>query len=260
MELDRQYALLDRLFASQDFDAQRLDYSILDRHLRVLEQLDAMTTGAISVFDLHRREHVYMGARFATMFDWDMTACADGGARYGDARHHPDDLLLMMQAGRQFLAQLLARPPGERKDYKLFAEYRMLGGRNAYVRVIEQQSVLELDPDGNVWLALSVLDPAPEPDPEAPFRCRLLNWRTGDLYRFPPPAETGADALTGREREILQLVSKGLVSREIADVLYISVNTVNTHRQRIIRKLDVSNTTEAIRYALDLGILSEGAR
>jgi len=40
-------------------------------------------------------------------------------------------------------------------------------------------------------------------------------------------------------------------------VLYISVHTVNTHRQRIIRKLDVSNTSEAIRYALDLGILAD---
>jgi DNA-binding CsgD family transcriptional regulator len=259
VNLDRQYALLDRLFASQDFDAQRLDYSILDRHLRVLEQLDAMTTGAISVFDLHRREHVYVGSRFATMFDWDLAKSADEGGRYGDARMHPDDLQLMMQAGLQFLAQTLARPPEQRKDFKMFAEYRMLGGQGEYVRVIEQQSVLELDPDGNIWLALSVLDLAPEPDPEAPFRCRLLNWRTGDLYRFPPPAEAGADTLTLREREILHLVSKGLVSREIADVLYISVNTVNTHRQRIIRKLDVSNTTEAIRYALDLGILSEGA-
>ncbi|NTV03350.1 hypothetical protein HGA89_00335 [bacterium] len=256
MDLERQYALLDRLFASQDFDAQKLDDSILDRHVRVLEQLDAMTTGAISVFDLHRREHVYVGSRFATMFDWDLTRSDVEGTQYGDARKHPDDLLHMMRAGRQFLAQTLARPPEQRKDFKMFAEYRMLGGSDEYVRVIEQQSVLELDPDGNIWLALSVLDLAPEPDPGAPFRCRLLNWRTGDLYRFPPPAETGADALTGREREILHLVSKGLVSREIADVLFISVNTVNTHRQRIIRKLDVSNTTEAIRYALDLGILS----
>ena len=258
MDLDRMYAQLDRLFASQAFDEERLDYAILARHVSVLEQLDAMTTGAISVFDLCRRQHVYSGSRFASTFGWDMAEYARVGAGYGDARMHPDDLALMMRAGLQFLAQTLARPPEQRKDFKMFAEYRTLGAQRSYVRVIEQQSVLELDPDGNAWLALSVLDLAPESDPEGPFRCRLLNWRTGDLYSFPPPTESGADLLTMREREVLQLISKGLVSRQIADVLYISVNTVNTHRQRIIRKLDVSSTTEAIRYALELGIIPGG--
>lgn len=258
MDLTRLYEQLDRLFASQDFAEEELDYAILDRHVRVLEQLDAMTMGAISVFDLHRREHAWVGSRFATTFGWDMARYAREGGRYGDERVHPDDRRQLMEAGLQFAAQTLARPPEQRKDFRLFAEYRVLGARNAFVRVIEQQSALELDPRGNIWLALSVLDPAPETDHDAPFRCRLHNWRTGDLYTFPPAPDADTDLLTMREREILHLVSKGLVSREIADVLYISVNTVNTHRQRIIRKLDVSNTSEAIRYALDLGLLSDG--
>lgn len=255
MDLGRLYDQLDRLFASQDFAEDELDYAILDRHVRVLEQLDAMTSGALSVFDLFRREHAYTGSRFATTFGWDMARYAEEGPLYGDARLHPDDRHQLMLAGVQFTAQALARPPQERKDFRLFAEYRVKGLRDEYVRVVEQQSVLELDPRGNIWLALSVLDLAPESELEAPFRCRLHNWRTGDLFTFPTAQEPGGDLLTLREREILQLVSKGLVSREIADVLYISVHTVNTHRQRIIRKLDVSNTSEAIRYALDLGIL-----
>lgn len=258
MDLGRLYEQLDRLFASQDFAEDELDYAVLARHVRALEQLDAMTSGALSIFDLFRREHAYMGRRFATTFGWDLGRYETEGPRYGDARLHPDDRLQLMQAGLHFTAQALARPPVERKDFKLFAEYRVKGRRDDYVRVIEQQSVLELDRRGNIWLALSVLDLAPEPDPEAPFRCRLHNWRTGDLYSFPPPQAGDGDLLTLREREILQLVSKGLVSREIADVLFISVHTVNTHRQRIIRKLDVSNTSEAIRYALDLGIIGDG--
>lgn len=258
MDLERLYEQLDRLFASQDFAEDELDYAILDGHVRALEQLDAMTPGACSIFDLFRRDHVYTGRRFASTFGWDLQRMANDGSRYGDERLHPDDHRQLMLAGLHFTAQALARPARERKDFRLFAEYRVRGLRDEYVRVIEQQSVLELDRRGNIWLALSVLDLAPEPDPEAPFRCRLHNWRTGDLYSFPPPQAGDGDLLTLREREILQLVSKGLVSREIADVLFISVHTVNTHRQRIIRKLDVSNTSEAIRYALDLGIIGDG--
>jgi len=125
-----------------------------------------------------------------------------------------------------------------------------------YVRVVEQQSVLELDRRGNIWLALSLLDLSPYSDLETPFRCRMINIKTGERYLFPPQAEGNLDLLTMREKEILHLISKGLVSREIADLLFISVNTVNTHRQNIIEKLEVSNTSEAVRYALDLGILA----
>jgi DNA-binding CsgD family transcriptional regulator len=122
--------------------------------------------------------------------------------------------------------------------------------------VLEQQSVLELDPRGNIWLAFSILDLSPFSDTQTPFRCRLTNAIKGELFLFPPTEEEDKNILSAREKEILHMISKGLVSRQIADVLYISVNTVNTHRQRIIEKLDVSNTSEAIRYAMDLGILS----
>jgi DNA-binding CsgD family transcriptional regulator len=61
-------------------------------------------------------------------------------------------------------------------------------------------------------------------------------------------------SLTKREKEILGLIASGLLSKEIADKLFISVNTVNTHRQRILEKLDAGNSMEAIKYASSLGI------
>ncbi len=76
-----------------------------------------------------------------------------------------------------------------------------------------------------------------------------------NIYFFPPPKPTPADLLTAREKEILGLIAKGLISKQIADQLYISVHTVNTHRQRIIEKLNVSNTFEALTYAANQGLL-----
>jgi DNA-binding CsgD family transcriptional regulator len=51
------------------------------------------------------------------------------------------------------------------------------------------------------------------------------------------------------------LLASGLISKQIADKLFISVNTVNTHRQRIIEKLDVTNTAEAVKYGVSVGLL-----
>ena len=62
--------------------------------------------------------------------------------------------------------------------------------------------------------------------------------------------------LSVRECEILKQISSGKASKQIADALNISINTVNNHRQNIIRKLHCQNTAEAIVVASKLGILS----
>ncbi len=61
------------------------------------------------------------------------------------------------------------------------------------------------------------------------------------------PALAGAGALTGREREVAELLTRGLTNREIGGVLGISTATVKVHVGRILSALDVSNRTEAVR-------------
>ncbi len=62
------------------------------------------------------------------------------------------------------------------------------------------------------------------------------------------------DTLTAREREILKLIAEGHTSREIADVLFISLKTVMGHRSKIMDKLDLHNKAELIRYAIRKGL------
>ena len=61
--------------------------------------------------------------------------------------------------------------------------------------------------------------------------------------------------LTNREIEVLCLIQKGLLSKEIADRLCISIHTVNIHRQNLLRKLGVQNSIEAIRLGQEIGLL-----
>jgi DNA-binding NarL/FixJ family response regulator len=63
------------------------------------------------------------------------------------------------------------------------------------------------------------------------------------------------DALSEREREVLQLVAEGRTSKEIADVLAISPATVETHRTHVLQKLGLRNTAEVVRYAARRGIV-----
>ncbi|HOP06706.1 MAG TPA: response regulator transcription factor [candidate division Zixibacteria bacterium] len=252
-ELTRLQNEFARLLDAQEFSETDLDPAIAQRHIDLLTAMDEVETAALSVFDIHRREHIYVSPKYRTVFGWEWDPERPGDSVRNDDRLHPEDRLQLFRSGIYFMSFLLRISPERRRDGKMFADYRMLGPEDKYIRVLEQQSVLELDRRGNVWLALSVLNISPYADTETSFRCRMIDSKTGQLFEWPP-REATADLLTMREKEILHLVSKGLVSREIADLLYISVNTVNTHRQRILKKLDVSNTAEAIRYALDIGL------
>jgi LuxR family maltose regulon positive regulatory protein len=63
------------------------------------------------------------------------------------------------------------------------------------------------------------------------------------------------ELLSERELEVLQLIAKGLTNREIADRLFLSLHTVKVHARNIYGKLDVSNRTQAVARASDLGVL-----
>jgi len=63
------------------------------------------------------------------------------------------------------------------------------------------------------------------------------------------------DSLTRREKEILTLLAEGLTIKQIADKLFISAKTVENHRANILRKLELKNTIELIRYAVRSGII-----
>jgi DNA-binding NarL/FixJ family response regulator len=91
----------------------------------------------------------------------------------------------------------------------------------------------------------------------------------GDTWLSPAVAKTvatafahrGGDArgpfqlLTGRQREILQLIAEGLSTKEIASRLRLSVKTVETHRAQLMRRLGVHGVPGLVRYAIRVGIV-----
>lgn len=72
------------------------------------------------------------------------------------------------------------------------------------------------------------------------------------------PEQDAYELLTDREREVFHLVAEGHTSSEIAARLSISSRTVEMHRSNLMRKLDLDNQTELIRYAIRRGILPLG--
>ena len=84
-----------------------------------------------------------------------------------------------------------------------------------------------------------------------------LNPKLGARLAAEPPAPSGPpDDLTPREVDVLRLIALGNTNGEIAEQLFLSVRTVESHRAHIQRKLGRTTRAELVRYALDRGLVS----
>jgi DNA-binding NarL/FixJ family response regulator len=66
---------------------------------------------------------------------------------------------------------------------------------------------------------------------------------------------SGAAALTDREREVLQLIAEGMSSKEIANMLGVSLKTVDSHRSNLMEKLDIHKVSGLVRFAIRAGLV-----
>ena len=78
----------------------------------------------------------------------------------------------------------------------------------------------------------------------------------GDLVKeYLNGGEAQGAKLTAREAQVLRLIAQGLKNREIADSLTIAIKTVETHRTKIMQKLDLHNSAELATYAIRRGLI-----
>lgn len=85
---------------------------------------------------------------------------------------------------------------------------------------------------------------------EAVFSPRLAGFVL-ETFSDLAPADPELDLLSGREREVLQLIARGYTYREVGEQLFISIKTVESHVSAVLRKLQLSNRNELTRWAVE---------
>jgi|SRR5690625_960213 len=240
-----------QLIESIPYVEEDLNYTLLDRHIPWLQKMDQMNRSAISVFDMYKKTHVYMSPSYKNRLGLpqEVTEAADGFDQFMT----PDDLVMLMKAGYHFLKLMLSRENKNYHQFMLVNDYCIHPPDGKTVRLTEQHSILETDLHDNIWLGLSIITLSADQNVHEPVRSRLVDQEEDMVTEFPE--SNGFANLTVREKEILSLISEGLASKQIADRLHVSIHTVNTHRQNIIKKMNVANSAEAIRMATLLGII-----
>lgn len=229
-----------------------LDYSIIESRKQEWELLSRIGKNIVFVFDCFTQKFISVSGERYNHYGLNLDDLIEKGHAALYDSIYPDDikpLILIRKKVYEFLHNLL---PEEKKNYKLIHELRLKNKNGDYVRIMEQEQVLELDKKGNIWLTLSVIDIDASHEVDT-IRSHMYNILTGEQFFFDL-SDTLDEKLTSREINILKLMKSGLLSKEISDSLGISVNTVNVHKQNIFHKLDVDNAMEAVNKAKKLGM------
>lgn len=79
----------------------------------------------------------------------------------------------------------------------------------------------------------------------------FFSFEAGKIYTATKEKRTGLPVLSKREKEILKLIAEGLTNMEISKQLFISIDTVDTHRKNLYTKLKVNNTAQLIRSGIE---------
>lgn len=75
------------------------------------------------------------------------------------------------------------------------------------------------------------------------------------VQAYRSKSDKPSDPLSGRERQVLQLIAEGRSTKDVASLLGISVKTAESHRSRLMQKLDIHETASLVRYAVRRGLV-----
>lgn len=134
--------------------------------------------------------------------------------------------------------------------YYLTNVLSMTGKDGSEYHVRHRVFYVGVEPNGSIRLALCLYNLT---DDKANRKSYIRDSTSGRIISLEQ--QDYGDLLSGREKEILGLIDKGLSSKEISEDLSISVHTVNRHRQNILSKLRATNSIDACRIAKQLELI-----
>lgn len=198
----------------------------------------------------HKDNPIYFTPNFYTYFGSDILI----NRSYLEQHIHPRDFSSFLVIRDKFVDFINKQPIEERMNYSQMYEFRVMTGQEKYVRVTSQHRFVDIDIHGHPTATIVWVQIAPNQFLEEGLKFHCINSKTGMIISAFQFKDT--ILLTKREKEILRLSSLGFITKEIAEQLYISIYTVNRHKQNILQKLNANNILEAINIVREREMLN----
>lgn len=233
------------------------DYNELIENNPALEIMLSLGPCITWVLDIRTGKYIYVSKNIKSFLGYTADSFAKKGINNIKRLIHPDDSKLVWSQNNQSWHLILALPAAQRPGHRYNRTYRLRKANGDYICLLEQNTVLQTDAKGNVTHLFSICSDVTDlmkTNISVPFVKATIEKKR--VLKTPAPEKTPKQPfLSNREREIIKLVAQGYSSKLIADQLYISFHTVNTHRRNIIEKTRSKNASGLVQFAINNRII-----
>lgn len=233
-----------------------IDRKKLESHINRQQQIEKILPFSGSFFvivNMHASRFEYIGQHVFSALGYNVDDFLGKSVEVFLNLIHPEDVGYIVNEFYKEASELIeTHPISKRGDIIFQYSYRFKTKWNTYALILEQVNVLELDADGKLSIVLinvSVLEHIVHPKISGVIKIldKYGNYKT--IYKKVFGRENLHEKLSMREYDVVSLLLKGNNSKQIAEELSISAQTVSTHRKNILKKLQLQSTNELISYA-----------
>lgn len=225
----------------------------LEEHIKKIIELDAYLPYSSTFFCITNTQNLtfeYISKNMFSCLGINAGLMKTGGMKYFWSLMHPDDIEHWLQALNELMNYTLNEIDERDRDKMSYTwNYRIKNAKGDYVNLIQNTTPLEFDLHNKPIVGLAhytVLDSKINMHVSATAKMLNENMEYETKYFNNFSQKILSDGISNRERDIVRLLVLNYSSKDIADKLNISPNTVDTHRRNILKKLKISSTGELI--------------
>ncbi len=224
--------------------------SNLTQNNPLLHETLSMQGCALAVLDIQTMQYPIILGDVQKVCGWSTEHFYEVGVVGYVDKFLPEDALGLLEVSKQMNAYIPTLEKEQIKQFRAIYDYQMCGEDGIIRRVCQESIALKTNSEGHILYFMAHVSDITDSKRAGRQHLHLSGGNKNYLFEIDNETNTCVELtmLSKRELEISKLLGRGLMSEQIAELLFISPNTVNTHRQNILRKLKLVDTTELLNF------------
>lgn len=223
------------------------DYESLRHYINTLEAIARLIDLSYYIIDYKKREFIYVSGHPLFLAGYETAEVKKLGYDFFGLAVPPEDLNMLLEINEKGFEFYYHLPAGRRPKGYISYDFRLKHKNGSTILINHKLTPVILNEEGDLWISLCLVTLSTA---RKPGNMNIFMQDEGVKYHYSFRTKKFQaiknQSLTATEKQVIQLLSMGNSSRQIAEQLSVSENTVKFHKKNVFRKLGVKNSNEAV--------------
>ncbi|WP_044170748.1 response regulator transcription factor [Flectobacillus major] len=244
------FKVFKQIWKSEDLSSDKKMLETLTKDNPLLHDTLLMQGIAMAVIDTTTLQYALILGDVDKVCGWSADYLYKVGMEGFVNQFLPQDKLGLIEISKKINSYLLSLENQQLRSFRAIYDYRIERKNGATTRICQENLILKVNEEKQAIYTLAYISDITHFKKDGKQHLLLSGGNTDILLEIDNNLSTcqKLPLLTKRELEIAKLLGQGRLSEHIAQDLFISVNTVNKHRQNMLRKLGLADTLELINF------------